>query len=354
MAASLLDRNRAPVAFGLRAVPRLFEDLQGPDSGGRLRALTSLCDLMHDPERVYQTVNGGFLGQFKGLLEDEDPSVRTKTCELLDVLTGHNIGRQALLCSSLLPPLSELLDDFSSSCRRNVHRVLSQLTLLPAGAHALLSLVPKLMLKLRLQEEEKKEEEEEVQVLLLSTISSCSRLDPLPALASGGVSLVGRRLSHRSPDIRREAAAAMMALSVSAEGKQQVCKEEAVLPVLVELLQDGDVEVQANAAGVIMYSVIITTGKRKCLDLDVVPVLLHLVSSREEQEEEEDEERRRRRKALVLYSLRALTSLAEAPDGRSLLLEQLPLLERRSGGEEEDRDIRGAAQAAVRVVTWTP
>lgn len=76
----------------------------------------------------------------------------------------------------------------------------------PAGAEALLSLVPKLMLKLT------KEEDEEVQLLLLSTLTHCSRLDALPGLASDGVSLLGRKLSHRSSIIRREAAAAMMAL----------------------------------------------------------------------------------------------------------------------------------------------
>lgn len=36
--------------------------------------------------------------------------------------------------------------------------------------------------------------------------------------------------------------------------------EEAVLPVLLRLLQDEDVEVQTNAAGVIMYTVITTAG----------------------------------------------------------------------------------------------
>lgn len=177
----------------------------------------------------------------------------------------------------------------------------------PAGAQALLALVPKLMLKLQ------EEEDEEVQTLLLSTLSSCSRLDALPALASGGISLLGHKLCHPSPGVRREAAAAMMALrsvsaqthtsasrflvssalktssrslasprsssstfhlfvrsfvvfpdvfvgcSVCEDGKQQVC-EEAVLPVLLHLLQDEDVEIQANAAGVIMYTVIITAG----------------------------------------------------------------------------------------------
>ncbi|KAL7391622.1 hypothetical protein ABVT39_011768 [Epinephelus coioides] len=355
MSGPVTDPSRAPVAFGLRAVPQLFEELQQQEVGRkrrrrRQRALNSLCDLMHDPERIYQAVTGGFLEQLKVLFEDEDPSVRTKTCELLHLLSAHSIGRQALLSSSLLPALSQLLDDSSSSCRLNVLRVLNRLTLLPAGAEALLTLVPTLMLKLREVKEEEEEGEEEVQVLLLSTLSSCSRLDPRPALASDGVSVLGHKLSHRSPNIRREAAAAMMALSVCDDGKRQVC-EEAVLPVVVNLLQDDDVEVQANAAGVIMYTVIIITGKQRCLDLNVVPVLLDLVSN---SKEEEDKERRKRRKALIMYSLRALTALAEAPDGRRLLLEQLPLLVRRSEAAEEDQDIRRAAQTAVRVVTWTP
>ena len=85
----------------------------------------------------------------------------------------------------------------------------------PAGADAVLTLLPKLLLKLREKEEaeeEEEEEEEEVQVLLLSTLGHCSRLDALPALASEGVSLLARKLTHRSANIRREAAAAMMAL----------------------------------------------------------------------------------------------------------------------------------------------
>ncbi|XP_034728516.1 radial spoke head 14 homolog isoform X2 [Etheostoma cragini] len=353
MAGYLIDPSRAPVAFGRRAVPQLFEELQQPEADWRLRALASLCDLMHDPERIYQTVNGGFLEQLKVLFEDEHSSVRTKACELLHLMTAHSIGRQALISSSLLPPLSQLMDDNSSSCRRNVHQVLNRLTLLPAGAEALLTLVPKLMLKLR-EEEDEEEEEEEVQVLLLSTLSSCSRLDALPALASDGVSLLGHKLSHRSPNIRREAAAVVMALSVCEDGKLQVC-EESLLPVLVDLLHDEDIDVQANAAGVIMYTVIITKGKRQCLDLDIIPVLLNLVSKNKDEEEEEKERKNRKsRKALVMYSLRALTALAEAPDGRRLLLEQLPLLLRRSEAAEEDQDIRRDAQTAVRVITWTP
>lgn len=89
-------------------------------------------------------------------------------------------------------------------------------------------------------------------------------------------------------------------------------------------------------------------GKQRCLDLNVIPMLLDLVTRDQEQQEE------RSRKALIMFSLRALTTLAEAPLGRRLLLEQLPLLVRRSEAAEEDLDIRRAAQTAVRVITWTP
>uniref|UniRef100_A0A669EWU3 Uncharacterized protein n=1 Tax=Oreochromis niloticus TaxID=8128 RepID=A0A669EWU3_ORENI len=92
MAGALTDPTRAPVAFGRRAVPQLFGELQRAGAAARLRALTSLCDLVHEPERLYQAVTGGFLKQLKVLFRDEDPSVRAKTCELLHLLTSHSIG----------------------------------------------------------------------------------------------------------------------------------------------------------------------------------------------------------------------------------------------------------------------
>uniref|UniRef100_A0A3P8VMS5 Radial spoke head 14 homolog n=1 Tax=Cynoglossus semilaevis TaxID=244447 RepID=A0A3P8VMS5_CYNSE len=317
--AAMVDQTRAPIAFGRRAVPQLFEVLQLPETDvmHRRRALVSLCDLMHDPQRIHQAVDGGVLEQLEVLLKDEDATVRKQTCELLHLICGHNIGRYyntAILgCST--------------------RQVMNRLAMLPAGAKALLALVPKLLTKLE------EEEEEEVQVLLLSTLSFCSTLDALPALALDAVSLVRQKLLHSSQDVRREAAAAMMALSVPEEGKRRVCKE-AVLPEVVRLLQEADVKVQANAVAVIMYTAITTEGKMQCLDLDVVPVLLDL--------------KRRRRKALVMYCLRALTTLAEAPRGRHLLMEQLPLLEKWSEVAEKDEDIRRAAQTAVRVITWAP
>lgn len=54
-----MDPSRAPVAFGRLAVPQLFAELQQPEEERRLPALASLCDLLHDPELIHQTLAGG-------------------------------------------------------------------------------------------------------------------------------------------------------------------------------------------------------------------------------------------------------------------------------------------------------
>ncbi|XP_055017704.1 radial spoke head 14 homolog [Boleophthalmus pectinirostris] len=436
MALAAADRSRAPVVFGLRAVPRLFEELQRPEPEHKTRALNSLCDLLHEPERLYQTVTSGLLEQLGPLLRDSDSGVRTRTCDLLHLVSAHAIGRRALLSSSLLGPLSLLLDDPDPDCRVSVHRVLNRLCLLPLGAEALLSLVPKLILKLRgrvqetdeelggkggteelgrkegTEEGEKKvvtdeelgskeaqvqggskegaeetrvelgdkeandelgrtEEEErgskeaeeggdeqgdtkeEELVLLLSTLARCIRLDALPALASGAVELLRHKLTHGSAHVRREAAAALLALSVPVEGKQQICALD-LLSDLLPLLHDPDVEVRTNAAGVCMNTLIITAGKVQALKLGLLPVLLDLVSPEDLGPDSLDLNQtldQTQGKALVLYCLRALTALSEAPAARCLLMEQRPRLERR---RDTDPELRQATETALRVISWTP
>lgn len=78
-------------------------------------------------------------------------------------------------------------------------------------------------------------------------------------------------------------------------------------------------------------------------------MLLDLVS---QWNQEEDEGKLKRRKTLVVYCLQALASLAEAPDGRRILLDQLPRLVETS--QAEDKEIGQAAQTTVKVVSWMP
>ncbi|EMP32160.1 Rhabdoid tumor deletion region protein 1 [Chelonia mydas] len=89
-----IDPTKAPIAFGERALPKLNEELQSPELLTRQRALMALCDLVHDPENVYQAIKLGFLDNLKYLLLDEDSTVREKTTEVLYIMATHNVGRQ--------------------------------------------------------------------------------------------------------------------------------------------------------------------------------------------------------------------------------------------------------------------
>uniref|UniRef100_A0A3B3ZKE8 Radial spoke head 14 homolog n=1 Tax=Periophthalmus magnuspinnatus TaxID=409849 RepID=A0A3B3ZKE8_9GOBI len=298
--------SRAPVAYGLRAVPRLFEDLQRPDSEQRKRALTSLCDLLHEPERL------------RALLSSSPPLL------LSLILTLFYVHSHALLSSSLLTPLSLLLDDPDSHCRISVHRVLNRLSLLPSG------LMGRHLTQFFVSQEEEL-------VLLLSTLARCSHLDALPALASDGVALLRDKLSHGSAHVRREAAAAMLALSIPLEGKRQICAL-GVLSDLLTLLRDPDTEVRANAAGVCMNTFVITAGTAPsaAVPLTNAPHIQCHCSAPI---------------ALVLYCLRALTALSEAPAARCRLMKHRPCLERK---RDTDPELRQATETLLRVISWTP
>lgn len=54
-----IDPTKAPIAFGRRGLPKLNEELQSPELLTQQRALMALCDLVHDPEKVYQMVEIG-------------------------------------------------------------------------------------------------------------------------------------------------------------------------------------------------------------------------------------------------------------------------------------------------------
>ncbi|XP_066459681.1 radial spoke head 14 homolog [Eleutherodactylus coqui] len=326
-----IDPTTAPVAFGERALPKLNEELQAAELLTRQRALMALCHLLHDPEDVFQAVRLGFMESLKNLLNDEDPTVRQKTTEIFCIMAGHNIGRDAILRSDIIT-MSHLLDDPVDICRKNMHQTYEMLSELPAGAAALVEagLVSQLVRKLE-------SELDEIQEVILDTLHFCLQADASQALGAGAVAILKTKLSHPLVSIRRKAACALMEICVPLEGKESVCRAE-VIPLLVQLLDDGDAEVRANVAGALMYITITTQGKYAALHSGVIPKLLALVKDSQSK--------------IRLNCLKALTTLAETPEGRKLLLQDVSLIE--GCLEDSSEAVRRAASIAVNVIQWKP
>lgn len=327
-----IDPTKAPIAFGERALPKLNEELQNANLLTRQRALMALCDLVHDPEIAYQAISLGFLETLKGLLTDENRTVRQKTTEVFYLLANHNVGRDGFLSSDVIIPLSQLLDDPVNLCRVNMHKAFEMLSEFPYGAVGLVEagLVPKLVKKLET-------EVEEVQGLILDTLYFCLKVEACEALQAGAVSILKEKLQHPSVAIKRKAAYAMMGVCLPMAGKDAVCKEE-VIPILVLLLGDTDAEVRANAAGALMNATITTPGKYAALHSGAITALLPLVKDCLSK--------------MRLNTLKCLTNLSETLEGRKTLLDHIPLLQELL--DDPSEAVRKAATIALSVIEWKP
>ncbi|KAM6166023.1 radial spoke head 14 homolog [Erethizon dorsatum] len=327
-----INPTQADIAYGCWALPNLKKELQSEDLLTRQKALMALCDLMHDPEYVYQAISIGCLGSLTALLKDSDSLVRIKTTEALCIMATHSVGRTSFLEHDIILALSSLLNDSHSACRENLHQVYKQLAQLPAGAQGIINsgLIPSLVWKLP-------REEEDIQELILDTLAFCLQKDATEALGSRAVPFLKQRLLSTNKNIRSKAAQVLIAISIPLEGKNQVRKYD-VIPILVYLLKDKEQEVQASAAGALMYATVTTEGKYAALDADAIDPLLQLLSSPLSK--------------VRLNATKALTMLAEAPEGRQLLQAQVPAF--RNLESDYNKTIQRAAQIAIKVIEWKP
>ncbi|XP_077016283.1 radial spoke head 14 homolog isoform X2 [Tamandua tetradactyla] len=327
-----IDPSQAAIAYGCRAMPKLNEELQSEDLLTRQKALMALCDLVHDPEHVYEAISIGCLESLKALLKDRDNLVRTKTTEVLHIMATHNVGRDGFLSHGIIPALSLLLNDPQLLCRENLHLTFKHLAQLPSGARGIVQsgLIPLLVWKLP-------REEEGIQELMLDTLAPCLQEDATEALSSRVVPFLREKLLSPSAGIRSKAARALTAVSIPLEGKNQVWQFD-VIPILVHLLTDQSEEVQASAAGALMYAAVTTKGKYAALDVEAIRPLLDLLHSPVSR--------------VRLHALKALTVLAEAPEGRKLLQMHVPTF--RFLEEDASEAVRRAARVTIQVVEWKP
>ncbi|XP_010119514.1 PREDICTED: rhabdoid tumor deletion region protein 1-like, partial [Chlamydotis macqueenii] len=190
-------------------------------------------------------------------------------------------------------------------------------------------LVPLLVLKL-------KTELDGIQELILDTLSSCLRVEASEALATDVIAILEEKLTHSSVAIRSKAAWVLVEIGAHPEGKIVVCEE--IIPVLVRLLEDTDPEVQASAAGALMFATVRLEGRFSALGAEAIPPLLKLVA-------EETSKAR-------LNAIKTLTMLAELPEGREALLDHTDTFQQCLNDPCEA--VKRAAKIAISVIKMKP
>ncbi|KFQ37123.1 Rhabdoid tumor deletion region protein 1, partial [Mesitornis unicolor] len=201
----------------------------------------------------------------------------------------------------------------------------------PAGAVGVLraGLIHLLVSKL-------KTELDEIQELILDTLSNCLRVEASEAVAMGAITILKEKLTCSSVAIRSKAAWVLLQIGSHPEGKDVVSEE--VIPVLVSLLEDTDPDVQASAAGALMFATIKPQGRFSALGAGAIPPLLELVA-------EETSKAR-------LSAIKTLTMLAELPEGRKTLLDHTDTFQQCLNDPREA--VQKAAKIAISVIKWKP
>ncbi|KXJ18833.1 radial spoke head 14 homolog [Exaiptasia diaphana] len=328
-----IDPTKARLAYGDRALPKLNRELNSDDLKLKQKALMTLCDVMHNPEHICEGLRVGIATSLKSLLKDPDPTVRHKSTEVLFIIAGHAPGRDAFLDHNIILPLSELFDDNVYQARRNAHKAIEMCSHTSPGTDGVVEakLVSVLVKKLL-------GEEDEIKELILDTLHYCMRIETSEALTSNAMEAFTQLLGHKSATIRCKAARDIMDLSFPLEGKDRAVDVGAV-PELVKLLQDCETDVRAQAAGAIMGITITTKGKYAAIEADAIPNLVELLLDRTSE--------------VRLNALKAITTLAEAPVGRTTLLKSVIEVEKLVH-DHDSPAVRKAAQIAVKVITWKP
>uniref|UniRef100_A0A8C4QQB9 Uncharacterized protein n=1 Tax=Eptatretus burgeri TaxID=7764 RepID=A0A8C4QQB9_EPTBU len=133
------------------------------------------------------------------------------------------------------------------------------------------------------------------------------------------------------------AARNIMDASVCQEGVTEAI-QQGVIPAIVEMLADNELEVRVCSAGAIMMLGVNTEGKHAAVKAGAVESLLNMLR------DDYNEGR--------LYCVKALTVLGESPTARETLLGEMELFERLRF--DPIPAVRRAVKIAIGVITWKP
>eukprot|EP00794_Sanderia_malayensis_P016651 gene16651-18341_t len=329
-----IDITKAPLAYGDRALPKLNRELKiDEELIIKQRALVALCEVLHDPEKISESIRVGIVESLKTLLNDKDPTVRIKTTEALYIMAGHAIGRDAIINQKVIVPLSKLFKDEVYKARIQSHKAILMASQSPPGPEGIVeaNLVPVLVASLPTEEDEIKE-------LILDSLHYCMKIDTAQALKNNAMQIFTVLLQHTDVVIRAKAARDIMDLSFPLDGKDAAC-DVGTVPILCMLLEDKSTEVRASAAGALMAISITTKGKYAAIDAGAISRLVAIL------QDESSEVR--------LNTLKTITELSEAPKGRAQLLKSLEEVQRLVK-DHESAAVRKAANIAVKTITWKP
>lgn len=124
------DVTRRPLAFGIEPqVRKLITELASKDPRVLLAALTSLYDVLHDPEKGCIALKLHIINRLSDLLERQSEVIRERTCCVLNVLANAASGKELIMkIPGLVSNLRNALNDVDQFVRLKSALVVSTIS----------------------------------------------------------------------------------------------------------------------------------------------------------------------------------------------------------------------------------
>uniref|UniRef100_A0A1B6M1I1 Condensin complex subunit 1 C-terminal domain-containing protein n=2 Tax=Graphocephala atropunctata TaxID=36148 RepID=A0A1B6M1I1_9HEMI len=296
----------ASVAFGRWALPKLKKELLSSDPLISKNAINSVLDMVHDPEKAVEAVRLKIIPRLVRLMVSEDAFVRQRVLMILEVLAMQPNGKLAIVNHrTIMSNLSDLLCDSDVNVRSSAAKTTLALASWYLGVDEMI----KKQFITSIVDRINTEQDNNILLILLETLELLLDQDMTAkrtALDKDGLELAVL-LDHPLAEVRAKAACVVAQMARDPAGKRAIYQHRSgVLATLTNLLDDQDVEVKTQAAAALMFALCTTEAKLHCLDLATLPRLLDCAQMF-------------RAAGLQMNAMKALTSLAESPEGQVIL-----------------------------------
>ncbi|GLV35551.1 hypothetical protein CBL_01299 [Carabus blaptoides fortunei] len=272
-----VDVVRRKQAFGRWALPKIYKDLHKKDDIVVLQAISSICDLMHDPEKIYEAMRLKFVKRLAGLLDGhENVAVQERILIALQTIASHAVGREEMLKhQNLLDKLKVLLNNDSTEIRFKTAAVIENLARSFTAACVLIRQDYIQSLLECVTKDEKRTVMLHLQSLEILFVHTSGQV---LALAYNGLEKMVSLLQQNDFDIIPLACNCLALLVSLPEGKQMSVERD-LLVKLNELLHLKNSDIYTAAAQVIMFATHTVKSKHRAATVPgLAKRLLHLAN----------------------------------------------------------------------------
>ncbi|XP_054275478.1 radial spoke head 14 homolog [Macrosteles quadrilineatus] len=310
-----VDPTRACLAFGDRAIPKIKRELLSKDKTIAKRALSSLLDVVHDPEQAVEALRLQIIPRLVRLLSSDDVFVRQHVLMVLQVLSMQPGAKLTIVKNQpIMSSLSVLMMDSDRNVRLNAAKTLLALAAWYFGVEELIKdyyvylVINQLEIEL----------DNDIAVALMQTLILLldhSNEAKYQAMTHRAIEL-SVYLDHTEAQLRALGCELVAQLARLPEGKEEIVLHRCdILAKLTCLLDDENEEVQNHSAEALMFVLVSKSIKNHCLKN--LPIMCKLLRCAQYF----------RAPGLQMNALKGLTCLAEHPQAREFLVHKINEIE---------------------------